>query len=189
MLNQTSFKPDTLPKFEYSEFALNNSTIDNQVLISEPQHDDHKRENLSTNIRLNLEDLKCFEVVEYQYQDQGVVFSNSIAINPSNPAFPTRSGLVVLMGAPKSGFLEASFLHPVQSVSAFVTSSGRLLFSAYDRDRQMVTQTILASSNLANSSSAIPPNTLLFLRANNIHRVTFCSLDGLFTVDNFSFCF
>ncbi len=142
-----------------------------------------------TCIYLNLEDLKCFEVVERQYEQWGVIFDNCLAIHPSNPAFPARSGVVVLMGAPKNGLLEATFLRPVHFVSAYVTSSQRLVFSAYDRDRQLLDQTVLPGANLANSDSAISPNTLLSLSANEIHYVTFCAFDGQFTVDDFGFCY
>lgn len=137
---------------------------------------------------LNLEDLKCFEPVECQYERWGVIFRNSIAIQPSNPAFPTHSGLTVLMGSPKSGFLEASFLRPVNYVSTSVTSSQRLVMSAYDRDRQLLGQNILPGANLANSDSAVPPNFLLSVTANNIHSVTFCAFDGQFTLNDFRFC-
>ncbi|MBE9005731.1 hypothetical protein IQ259_11905 [Fortiea sp. LEGE XX443] len=137
---------------------------------------------------LNLEDLKCFESVECQYERWGVIFQNSIAIQPSNPAFPTHSGQIVLMGSPKSGFLEASFIHPVNYVSAYVTSSQRLVMSAYDRDRQLLRQTVLSGANLANSDSVVPPNTLLSVSAKNIHSVTFCAFDGQFTLDDFRFC-
>ena len=74
-------------------------------------------------------------------------------------------------------------------MSAFVTSSQRLLLSAYNRDRQLLTQTVLPGANLANSDSAVPPNTLLSVTANDIHSVTFCAFDGQFTIDNFCFCF
>ncbi|MBD2495196.1 hypothetical protein [Nostoc sp. FACHB-280] len=137
---------------------------------------------------LNLEDLKCFESVETQYERWGVIFRNSIAIQPSNPAFPTHSGLIVLMGSPKGGFLEANFVHPVNYVSAYVTSSQRLVMSAYDSDRQLLSQTVLPGANLANSDSAVPPNILLSVTANNIHSVTFCAFDGQFTIDDFRFC-
>jgi len=138
---------------------------------------------------LDLEDLECFEVVERQYQRWGVIFTNCIAIEPSNPAFPTHSGRIVLMGSPKSGFLEATFLQPVQVVSSFVTSSQRLVFTAYGSDRKMLRQDILAGSNLANSDSNLQPNVLLKLEAKDIHRVTFCAFDGQFTIDDFSFCY
>ena len=139
-------------------------------------------------IILDLDNLKCFEVVERQYEDRGIIFHNCIAIEPSNPAFPPHSGVVVLMGSPHSGVVEASFVRPVNSVSAFVTSSQRLVLSAYDRDRQLLNQAVLPSGNLANSDSGIVPNTLLSVSAQNIHSVSFRAFDGQFTIDDLSFC-
>lgn len=137
-------------------------------------------------VYLNLEDLKCFEVVDRQFQSWGVIFHNCIAIHPSNPAFPAH-GTTVLMGAPKTGWLEATFLQPVSFVKAFATSSQRLVLSAYDRDNQRLAQADMPAPNLAGSDSEIPPNAPLSLKAPNIHRITFCAFDGQFTVDDLSF--
>ncbi|MEH2173369.1 hypothetical protein [Nostoc sp.] len=193
MVKQATLQSNKLPTIEDAKFALDNLNIQNEIKASarrgqvEPIFDAAKL-TVPTCICLDLEDLKCFEAVERQYERWGVIFDNCLAIQPSNPAFPTYSGLIVLMGAPKSGFLEATFLRPVNSVSAFVTSSQRLVLSAYDRDRQLLAQTALPGSNLANSDSAISPNTLLSINVNNIHSVTFCTFDGQFTLDNFRFC-
>jgi hypothetical protein len=193
VVKQATLQSNKLPTIEDAKFALDKFNIQNEIKASawrgqiEPAID-VARLTVPTCICLDLEDLKCFEAVESQYERWGVIFHNSLAIQPSNPAFPTYSGLTVLMGAPKSGFLEATFLHPVNSVSAFVTSSQRLVLSAYDRDRQLLAQTALPGSNLANSDSAISPNTLLSINANNISSVTFCAFDGQFTLDNFRFC-
>ncbi|MDZ8032191.1 hypothetical protein [Nostoc sp. DedSLP04] len=193
MVKQATLQSNKLPTIEDAKFALDNLNIQNEIKASARRGEvepalDTARLTVPTCICLDLEDLKCFEAVERQYERWGVIFHNCLAIQPSNPAFPTYSGLIVLMGAPKSGFLEATFLHPVNSVSAFVTSSQRLVLSAYDRDRQLLAQTALPGSNLANSDSAISPNTLLSINVNNIHSVTFCTFDGQFTLDNFRFC-
>jgi hypothetical protein len=136
---------------------------------------------------LNLETLKFFEVVERQYEEFGVIFNNCIAIQPSNPAFPTDNA-IVLMGAPKGGFLEVAFTRPVNIVKALVTSSQRLLMSAYNRERKIVAQAELPVGNLANSDSTLLPNALMSVKASQIYSITFCAFDGQFTVDNFSFC-
>ena len=138
-------------------------------------------------IYLNLEDLKCFEVVDRQFQSWGVIFHNCIAIHPSNPAFPAHSGGTVLMGAPKTGWLEATFVQPVNFVKALVTSSQRLILSAYDRENQRLTQVEMPGPNLAGSDSEIAPNTQLSVKALNIHRITFCDFDGQFIVDDLCF--
>lgn len=190
VVKQATLESDTALKFADSKYAIENCDVYIAPAWRGQLEDtlETTRVGVPTCIFLNLEDLKCFEPVERQYERWGVVFQNSIAIQPSNPAFPTHSGLIVLMGSPKSGFIEASFLQPVNYVSAYVTSSQRLVMSAYDRDRQLLGQTILPGANLANSDSAVPPNTLLSITANNIYSVTFCAFDGQFTVDDFHFC-
>jgi hypothetical protein len=195
MVKQATLQSNKVLTVEDAKFALDNChcNVLNKVIASVARGQVEPSIELSkitvpTSIYLNLEDLKCFEAVERQYEQWGVIFHNSLAIQPSNPAFPTNSGQTVLMGAPKSGFLEASFLRPVNWVSAFVTSSQRLVLSAYDRDRQLLAQTVLPGSNLANSDSTIPPNTLLSVTVNNISSVTFCTFNGQFTLDDFRFC-
>ena len=176
-------------KFSRNEFDSKNQ---NQSPVSQSQVEkviDSKVVSVPTCVYLTLEELRCFEAVERQYEQWGVIFHNCIAIQPSNPAFPTHSGLVVLMAAPKNGYIEATFLRPVHFVSAFVTSSQRLVLSAYARDQQLLTQTVLPGANLANSDSGGSPNTLLSVSAKEIHRITFSAFDGQFTIDDFSFCY
>jgi hypothetical protein len=138
-------------------------------------------------VHLNFEDLMCFEVVDRQFQKWGVTFNNCIAIRPSNPAFPPYSGNTVLMGSPKSGWLEAVFLHPVKSVSAFVTTSQKLVLAAYNQDNQLLSEVEISEPNLAGSDSSIPANTLLTVTAADIYRVTYCAFDGQFILDDFNF--
>lgn len=140
-------------------------------------------------VRLDLENLECFEVVERQFQQQGVTFANAIALHPSNPAFPPYSGLKVLMGSPRSGWLEAKFQCPVQFVSGFITSSRRAVLSAFDSEGNLLAQSEIPVANLAGSNSTILPNAQLHLRIPNIHRVTFYAFDGHLTLDDFSFSF
>ncbi|WP_397326856.1 hypothetical protein [Nostoc sp. FACHB-110] len=190
MVKQATLESDTALKFADCKYVLENCDVYVAPAWRGQLQDTLKtaRTGVPVCVCLNLEDLKCFEPVERQYEQWGVVFQNSIAIQPSNPAFPSHSGLIVLMGSPKSGLIEASFLQPVNYVSAYVTSSQRLVMSAYDRDRQLLGQTILPGANLANSDSAVPPNTLLSVTASNIQFVTFCAFDGQFTIDDFHFC-
>jgi hypothetical protein len=140
-------------------------------------------------IQLHLEDLRCFEVVERQFQDLGITFKNAIALQPSNPAFPARTGSTVLMGAPKSGFLEAIFLYPATFFSGYITSSQRSILSAYDRDDKLLERTEMPGANLAHSDSAIPANYQMIVRIPNIHRITFYAFDGQIVVSDASFGF
>jgi hypothetical protein len=140
-------------------------------------------------IHLDLDQLECFEVVDQQFQGHGVRFSNAIALHPSNPAFPPRSGSKVLIGSPKNGWVEATFRCPVRFVSGFVTSSRRTVLAAFDANNQPVAQAETPGANLANSGSETPPNVQLSLKAANIHRITFYAFDGQLTLDDFSFSF
>lgn len=194
MVTQPTLQSSQVSTLAAAKFALDSSHLKKQVLPSVWQEQaqefvEQDQAVVPTCISLDWEDLKCFEAVERQYEKWGVIFHNSLAIQPSNPAFPSYSGLTVLMASPKSGILEAKFLRPVNCVSAFVTSSQRLVLSAYGRDSHLLAQAVLPGANLANSDSTIPPNTLLSVTANDIHTVTFCSFDGQFTVDSFRFCF
>lgn len=193
MGKEAILQSEQLSRFDITNFVPDKLDVQNQILASASRSQlEEVTESFTvdspTCICLNLEDLKCFEVVERQYEQWGVIFHNSLAIQPSNPAFPTKLGSTVLMGSPKSGLLEATFLRPVTWVSACVTSSQRLVLSAYDRDRQLLNQTVLPGANLANSDSSLSPNILLSVIAKDIYSITFCAFDGQFTIDEFRFC-
>ncbi|MEM7727527.1 MAG: hypothetical protein AAF208_14350 [Cyanobacteria bacterium P01_A01_bin.45] len=161
--------------------------------VSDTSKNSSTRDNCSQGylnyISIKLDNLRCFETVEKQYQNQGVIFDNTIAIEPSNPAFPTQFHQFVLMGSPKGGCMEATFIKPVRSVRAYVTSSRRLEFCGYNRDRQLVDKAVLQGGNLANSGSNINPGSLLSISGNEIYNVTFSTFDGQFIVDGFSYCY
>lgn len=193
MIKEAILQSHIMRSLEDLKFSLSNIKTQKQFFDSasatQTQNDVDQDSLAAPNCNcLNLKDLKCFEAVEGQYERWGVIFQNCIAIQPSNPAFSSNSGETVLMGSPKSGFLEATFLRPVRWVSAFVTSSQRLVLCAYDRHNQLLTQTALPAGNLANSDSDLPPSMLLSVTANDIHRVTFSAFDGEFIVDDFTFC-
>ena len=192
MVKQASFQ-SSVTTVEEPFFKLDNLNSYSQITstyscFQSPQNDTVDSP-VTECVFLQLDNLQCFEVVDFQYESRGVIFNNCIAIEPSNPAFPPHSGAIVLMGSPHSGLLEATFVNPVNSVSAFVTSSQRLVLSAYDRSRQLLNQTILPSGNLANSDSILAANTLLSVSADNIHSVRFYAFDGQFTIDDLSFCY
>lgn len=142
-----------------------------------------------SSVCLNLEDLKCFEVVDRQFHHYGITFENAIALQPSNPAYPPRTGTTVLMGAPRSGWLEIAFLQPISQFCCHVTSSQRLLLSAYDHQNKLVARRSLPKPNLAGSDSPIPPNIPLKVEAPQISRITFYAFDGQLTVSDLSFSF
>ncbi|UNU25091.1 hypothetical protein [Microcoleus vaginatus] len=140
-------------------------------------------------VRVALEDLKCFEVVEHQFAHWGVTFTNAVAIQPSNPAFFKGSAATVLMGAPKSGLIEVSFKYPVRSVSGLVTSSRRTVLSACDIDGNPIVQDEMPAPNLVGSNSPIAPRAPLRVKAPNIHKITFYAFDGQLVVDDLTFGF
>ena len=143
-----------------------------------------------SSVCLNLEDLKCFEVVDRQFHHYGISFENAIALQPSNPAYPPpQAGTTVLMGAPKSGWLEATFLHPIHQFCCHVTSSQRLLLSAYDHQNKLLIRRSLSKANLAGSDSPIPPNAPFRIEVPNMARITFYAFDGQLTLSDLSFSF
>ncbi len=140
-------------------------------------------------VRLDWSELAVFETVEQQFADRGVTFSNAIALPPSNPAYPPATGTTVLLAAPKSGWLEASFPQAVRYVSGCVTSSRRAVLSAFDANNQPLAQTETPGANLAGTNVETPPNIELSLHAENIHRVTFQAFDGQLTLGEFRFSY
>ncbi len=142
-----------------------------------------------SSVCLNLEDLKCFEVVDRQFHHYGIVFSNAIALQPSNPAYPPRTGTTLLMGAPKSGWLEVAFERPIRQFCCYGTSSLRLLLSAYDNQNNLLVRKSLPKPNLAGSDSPIPPNAQLEIEVPDISRITFYAFDGQLTLSDLSFSF
>ncbi|MEA5552222.1 hypothetical protein VB713_14855 [Anabaena cylindrica UHCC 0172] len=201
MLNQATLQSDqiqTLKNIENTQFQPSRCGVKNEIItllwqdiVEEEQDEDIYAEKVTLPkcMRLDLDELNYFEIIDNQFKQHGLIFHNSLAIHPSNPAFPSQSGLKVLMGSPKSGFLEVNFLHPVHLVSALVTSSQRLVLEAYDQNDQLLTQSVLPTANLSNSGSEISPNTMLSVIATDIKKVKFCSFDGNFTLDEFRFCF
>jgi hypothetical protein len=142
---------------------------------------------LECSVQLDFEDLSSCTIVADQFEAQGVRFANAIALRPSNPAYRSDSGEIVLMGAPKSGYLEARFLRPVQFVSGSVTSSRRTVLTVFDEHNQTIACTETPGTNLAESGAAYPANMPLRLSAANIHRVTFHAFDGQLTLADFCF--
>ena len=136
---------------------------------------------------LNLESLQPFEVVNGQFESLGITFNNAIAIHPSNPAFPTYSGKMLLLAAPEHGLIEITFSQPVSYVSGRVTSSRPTVFTAYNSLGKELVRKKLPNPNLAGSNSPTSPNELLSAQARNINKITFYAFDGQLTLDTISF--
>ena len=163
--------------------------------VTTPEYDQTESEllklslNMPSCIRIALENLKSFEVLEHQFQHWGVTFSNVIIIEPSNPAFAVPPGIKVLMGAPKSGLIEMNFTSPVSFVSALIRSSRRTILSAYNQNEELLAKEEMLTSNLLVSDSIIPSNTKLTVNVENIHKVVFYAFDGQLIIVDLSFGF
>lgn len=157
-----------------SDASLSNASLSNASVT-----------HAQTCVRLDWEDLQCFEVVRRQFEQLGVIFTNAVALRPSNSAYPAYSGTMVVMGAPKDGWLEATFLQPVRFVSGFVTSSRRAVMTAFDSCNRPIAQ-VEHPDNLADRGSAAP-NTCLSVAGTDIRRVTFQVFNGHLTLDDFCF--
>lgn len=138
-----------------------------------------------TCIRLALEKLQCFEVVQHQFQHWGIVLNNAIALQPSNPAFGIECDQTVLMGAPRSGWLEVTFEHPVRRVSAWVASSRRIVLCAYNQTGEEVAQAQMPVSSSRRSIKSVLPHAQLSVEGDAISRVTFYTFDSQLVVDHF----
>lgn len=179
---------------EAFEQANDSVEPEQQVLIASPcwgvaKGDSTLLQIRPSNVCLNLEDLKCFEAVEHQFHPYGISFRNAIALQPSNPAYPPRTGTTVLMAAPKNGWLEVTFPKPVRLFCCYITSSQRTVLSAYDHQDNLLISQSLTNPNLADSDSPIPPNTQMRVEQPNISRITLNAFDGQLTVADLSYSF
>ncbi|MEO0537000.1 MAG: hypothetical protein AAF215_24470 [Cyanobacteria bacterium P01_A01_bin.123] len=138
-------------------------------------------------IHIELDNLDRFTVVTDQFADIGVTFHNAIAIKPSNPVYPTHSGERVLIGAPSSGWLSATFHQPVAWVGAYVTGSRSVLMSAFDATDRLLTKIELPGANLDNGENEVPPNSPMLLQAEGIASIRVHCVGGQFTLDDFSY--
>jgi hypothetical protein len=179
---------------DFQSFDSTSDFIEPQVAIASPSR---KAAECTSNLLvirpssvcLNLEDLKCFEVVDRQFHHYGITFNNTIALQPSNPAYPPRSGTTVLMGAPKSGWVEATFSQPICKFCCYVTSSQRTILSAYDHHDTLLVRQSMTGSNLAGSDSGISPNAQMKIEEASISRITLYAFDGQLTIADLSFGF
>lgn len=138
-------------------------------------------------IKLNLENLQCYEVVTEQFGELGIIFNNALALQPSNSAYLPRRGKMVLMASPKNGWIEANFTHPVTYFNCYVTSSQRTMLSAYNGSQELVSRIETAGANLANFESEIAPNARLTVTGSEIVRITLECFDGQLVVNDLSF--
>ncbi len=136
-------------------------------------------------IRLALEELNCFEVVDHQFEACGIIFDNAIALQPSNPAFVINPSTTVIMAAPKGGHLEITFKYPVKKVIGLITSSRATVLSAYDLEGNKVAESSMNVSPQISSHVSHFPNAQLEVTADKIQKVTFETFDGQLILHHF----
>jgi hypothetical protein len=93
------------------------------------------------------------------------------------------------MGAPKSGWIELIFSEPICMFCCYITTSQRMILSAYDHHDKLLLRQSMTEPNLAGSDSEIPPNAPIRIEEPNISRITFYAFDGQLTIDGLSFRF
>jgi hypothetical protein len=113
MVNQATVQLEQVQKLEKTN-QLDSSNVPNQIITSVGEdlfdkHFDAQQVILSSSIRLNFDNLKSYERVDTQFKRYGIIFNNSLGIQPSNPAFPRHSELNLLIGSPQNGLLEELF--------------------------------------------------------------------------------
>ena len=144
--------------------------------------------------------LKNFEIVTDQYQRDGILFENAIAIHPSNPAFPTRPAQILLVGGPKAGVIDILFREPVYEVEGYVTSSTATVLPSFGAHGEVISRSETLGNNLsgrkhthhsANTRLAIGETPMAAMNCRevsipwpqpSIHRVQFRSPGGQFTI-------
>ncbi|MGB5966994.1 MAG: hypothetical protein WBG70_01595 [Spirulinaceae cyanobacterium] len=144
---------------------------------------------ITEEIKLDLEKLKCFEIVENQFAHLGLTCCNGIAIQTSNPAFPPGQGEISLIKRTINYCLELKFEQPISSFNCHVTSSRKTILSGYDSKGQLLIRSEIPQSNLAGSGSQISANAPLGMKASNISRITIDAFDGQLTVTDLSYGF
>lgn len=192
MIRDINFQPQpsrSSSKPAHTELADKPNTIKNPFLNLSVEPPGQLAGRLFGHVQLSLEDMSGFTILTNQLADLGVLFENTVVLQPSNPAYPARSGNNVLIGSPRPGWLTAHFSQPVNWVSCYITAPRRTILTAFNEKDEMLAQTELSAGNLADSDSPIQPNYQLTLRVPNIHHIVVHCLGGHFTLDDLNFDF
>lgn len=138
---------------------------------------------------LDLSGLQNFEVVGNQYREKGIQFSNVIALQPSNPAFPSRTSPTILLAGPKGGMMDLTFLTPTCAVIGYVTSASVTVMTAFDGEGNILGKAETLGRNLADEDSSYPPNTELAVMTKTpmIHRIRLRCGGGTLTLSDLRF--
>lgn len=143
-------------------------------------------------IELPLDKLRSFDTVKEQFADLGVLFDNAFVLQPSNATYFPEVGNMVLMGAPRNGWIEITFTIPINYFACRLTSSQHTQVQAYDSDGESLALFDTETADYKEADrlvSAPPPNLDVKLHAVNIERVTLNSLDGQLVIHDICFGF
>ncbi|OKH11880.1 hypothetical protein [[Limnothrix rosea] IAM M-220] len=143
-------------------------------------------------IELPIDSLRSFDVVEEQFSDLGVLFTNTVVLQPSNSLYLPKFGKMVLMGAPQNGLIEVNFTLPVIYFACSLTSSQHATVRAFDDDGKTLCVFETEKSNHENPDSLVSqptPNIPISMQAQNIQKITLSSLDGQLVIYNIRFGF
>lgn len=132
-------------------------------------------------IQLNFSELQSFEVVRDQYQQWGIEFEQTIALQPSNPMFDDLEQPVGLMPIAHP-FMAVQFHQPRQIVKATLVGARAMTVTAFDVNNRVLSRHFLDHSapNLKTSASDQPEDEMLplhtlHLQAEAIARVELTS--------------
>lgn len=92
-------------------------------------------------VQLDFEDLELFEAVTTQYQHLGVIFTDAIALKPSNPSFQRRRGDRVLVPRTQEKSITLTFEDLVERVGAYVTGAKPIALTIFDQNDQVLAHT------------------------------------------------
>ena len=143
-------------------------------------------------IELPIDSLRSFDVVEKQFSDLGVLFTNTVVLQPSNSMYLPKVGKMVLMGAPQNGWIEVYFTVPVLYFACHLTSSQHATVRAFDDSGEVLSVFETEKSNHKNADpkvSSPPPNLPVSLKAQSIQKVLLSSIDGQLVIHNVRFGF
>lgn len=130
---------------------------------------------LASLIQLNFSELQSFEVVRNQYQQWGIEFEQTIALQPSNPAFADSKQPVGLMPIAHP-YMAVQFDQPRQFVKANLAGARTILVTVFDAEDRVIARYDL-ERDAPNSNSIEPtlPLHTLHLQAATIGRIEITS--------------
>lgn len=138
-------------------------------------------------LQLNFEDLAAFEPVGDRYANLGVHFTGAVALMPSNPAFPPRSGSQVLMPVANQLGITVELRHPARRVGAFAIGSQPVKITAFDKDNNRIDRAGTEAS-CEISRTGQQPHHRLEVQGRDIVKVVFDSAAPFILDDVFFYC-